>query len=241
MTDGDELARSGLRPGVAWTHALECTHHIRKLARGAPRVEEVRVRKASTARLDRAASEGWIAVGDAASAFDPLSAVGVCKAIESGLFAAEAVRAHFAGDGAALAAYGARVDTEFRGYLRDRARYYRIEERWPGSLFWRRRQAPDPEAARITLDPRAALVAAVGASPDALAAAEGLLPPVTAAWLVGACAAPVAAHELLSRCRACGLAPVPDRDLIVALQLLLEGGALRVAPGALGDGASCDP
>lgn len=45
----------------------------------------VRVRPAESSRLDRAAGEDWLAVGDAASAWDPLSSQGVYRALVTGL------------------------------------------------------------------------------------------------------------------------------------------------------------
>jgi hypothetical protein len=229
MTDADLLARSPLPPGAAWARALDATLHTRARAAGLRRASRVHVRRASTSRLDRAAGAGWVAVGDAATAYDPLSAEGVCKAISSGVRAALAVRAHLGGDGSALAAYAAEVDADFQAYLQERARTYGIETRWPASLFWRRRRAPHPETAPITLDPEALLIAVPRAPTDAFADAEALLPPAAVAWLAGAAAEPAAAHELLARLKGTGLAAVGDRRLIVGLQLLLAGGALRAA------------
>jgi hypothetical protein len=52
-------------------------------------------------------------------------------------------------------------------------------------------------------------------------------------WLVGACREPVPAYALLARCREARVAPVPDRALVVALALLVEGGAVRVTEPAV--------
>jgi flavin-dependent dehydrogenase len=80
--------------------------------------------------------DGWIAVGDAASAYDPLSSLGICKALESGMRAAAAIEADRLDD------YEAWVRASFDDYLRTRDFYYASERRWPESPFWRARQAP---------------------------------------------------------------------------------------------------
>jgi flavin-dependent dehydrogenase len=149
MTDSD-LAR-GLRVDEdhAWRALLDAT---------APRVREALgdavqdgapvVRAARSGRLDPPAGEDWIAVGDAASTFDPLSSQGMLKALRSGIFAAYAAGDLLAkGDDAGMHRYRAFIEREFAGYLRTSARYYADERRWPRSEFWRRRHADAPEPA----------------------------------------------------------------------------------------------
>lgn len=92
---------------------------------------------ASSARLDRVAGPGWLAVGDAAVSFDPLSSQGLLNACYTGLRGAEAV---LAGSPSALAAYSERVETIYRTYLDHKASFYALEERWPERPFWRRRR-----------------------------------------------------------------------------------------------------
>ena len=81
----------------------------------------------------------WIAAGDAALAFDPLSGLGVHKAIESGLRAAEAIARYFAGDSTGMVEYEDWTVQSFHAYLATRHRFYSSVERWPGSPFWARR------------------------------------------------------------------------------------------------------
>jgi flavin-dependent dehydrogenase len=120
---------------------LECTSHTVARSRGFQIEGDVRVKSASTYRLERPAGDGWVAVGDAASTYDPLSAEGVCKAIRSGLSAAEAIHHYLTGNTGILQAHMLEVAKEFEDYLAQRVQYYRREMRWPTSLFWNRRQA----------------------------------------------------------------------------------------------------
>ena len=97
----------------------------------------VRLVAASTQRTDPVAGAGWLAVGDAAAAHDPLCGLGIHWALESGIAGAGAV---LAADGeAALAGYAAEARAHFDRYLAARAVYYGSEGRWPDAPFWRRR------------------------------------------------------------------------------------------------------
>jgi flavin-dependent dehydrogenase len=85
--------------------------------------------------------ENWIAVGDSAMAFDPLSAQGVYRAMISGLGAAHAIAGFFSNETEVLAAYAADLSTEFDRYMLQRLHYYSMETRWATKDFWRRRHA----------------------------------------------------------------------------------------------------
>jgi flavin-dependent dehydrogenase len=83
--------------------------------------------------------DGWIAAGDAAAAYDPLSSHGIGSALAGGRQAADAVAAHLDGDGAAFTNYRERLLAEYARYLWTRDGYYRDERRWSGAPFWERR------------------------------------------------------------------------------------------------------
>jgi flavin-dependent dehydrogenase len=88
----------------------------------------------------RYAGEGWLAVGDVASAFDPLASAGITLALRTAREAAEAIERHLEGETEALGEYAAAVRRRFAGYLIERREQYRAEPRWSGSAFWARRQ-----------------------------------------------------------------------------------------------------
>ncbi len=147
MTDTDIARPLGLESDGVWTELLARTAPATSSAlAGAVQEGAPVVRAARTQRLAPAAGDGWLAVGDAASTFDPLSSQGMLKALRSGIFGAYAVGDLLAkGDEAGIRRYRQFVDGEFQGYLRTRAKYYADERRWPESEFWRRRHAPAPE------------------------------------------------------------------------------------------------
>lgn len=81
----------------------------------------------------------WVAVGDAAMAFDPLASQGVYRALSSGLQAAAAIERQWGGEAGALKAYERQAVSDFDRYLVQRQHFYRLEGRWPTQEFWRRR------------------------------------------------------------------------------------------------------
>ncbi|MDQ3913117.1 MAG: tryptophan 7-halogenase, partial [Actinomycetota bacterium] len=99
---------------------------------------------ANSYRMDLVTGNNWLAAGDAALAFDPLSSQGIYHALRSGLLAARAIEDCQAGDQTALGEYSWETQRRFDRYLRMRAEYYSQERRWSCSAFWQRRQnAPD--------------------------------------------------------------------------------------------------
>ena len=85
----------------------------------------------------------WIATGDAALAFDPLSGQGLLKSIESGSRCAAAIAGYFAGDPGALKSYDSWVQETYDAYLSVRGKFYGAVPHWPNSQFWKRRQSSD--------------------------------------------------------------------------------------------------
>ncbi|WP_224367423.1 tryptophan 7-halogenase [Hyalangium versicolor] len=97
---------------------------------------------AQVSLLDRVQAEDWIAVGDAACTYDPLSSQGILKALGSASQAAEALARAARGDRAGLRAYGGRVRELFREHLAIRGGFYRQETRWPEAPFWKSHREP---------------------------------------------------------------------------------------------------
>jgi flavin-dependent dehydrogenase len=111
----------------------------RILSRVGNGVWQPRARSADSSFLAQTAGAGWVAVGDAAAAHDPLSAQGIMRALTSGLRAAEAVALVLSGRDDALAHYREMQRRAFEAYLAQRRLYYQAENRWPMHSFWRSR------------------------------------------------------------------------------------------------------
>ncbi len=137
MTDPDLRNMSAGRLLDLWRYELDRAPHTRRrMSTAVARVGLV----AANSCCRRAAHGRWLAVGDAAAAYDPLSGQGVLRALETGQLAAAAVIAAQAGKTRALTDYADALTLTFRRYLRLRAEYYGAERRWPNSPFWQRRQ-----------------------------------------------------------------------------------------------------
>jgi flavin-dependent dehydrogenase len=92
------------------------------------------------ARLECPVGRDWIAVGDAALAFDPLASQGLFNALHTGLAGAEAAHRHLAGDSGALPSYAEELRQVSEVYDAHRAAWYGIERRWRDRPFWQRRE-----------------------------------------------------------------------------------------------------
>jgi len=140
--DPDLVRELGLHRPNAWRSLVGETRHVgRLLAAGASPAWPFVACDAPSARLDRARGPGWLAVGDAASSFDPISAQGIHKALADALLAGGAIAAWLdRGDARVLDRYAAAVSGRFDGYLQDRAYLYGLERRWADAPFWARRQ-----------------------------------------------------------------------------------------------------
>ncbi|HKG45451.1 MAG TPA: tryptophan 7-halogenase [Pyrinomonadaceae bacterium] len=153
VTDADLAHRLKLSEPDVWQEQLARTRSLAGITNGCKPSSPVSVRSTSSRLLDPIVGEGWLVVGDAASRFDPLSSQGILKAIRSGIFASYAIGDWLVKkDDAGLRRYQRYVKEEFRSYLQTRLKYYRREQRWPESEFWRRRHSePHKVAGEIAL------------------------------------------------------------------------------------------
>ena len=145
MTDADLYGQASGPRGDRWQRDLEGTLHTARRINGRVLVPDLGLRRvaASTSVLKTCTGQAWIATGDAAMAFDPLSSLGICTAVETGLHAAEAVRGRLSAKGRAFADYRGWIRRGFDNYLGQRLRVYARERRWRISPFWNRRQAAE--------------------------------------------------------------------------------------------------
>jgi flavin-dependent dehydrogenase len=144
MTDADLVRGLRLHEPEAWSRRLAAAPEVSTRLDGARPLGGLVGRPADSRRLEPAAggdaAGAWIAVGDAASVFDPLSSQGIVKALRSGVLASYALADLLTkGDTAGFERYRAFVESEFASYLETRARFYREEVRFADREFWRRR------------------------------------------------------------------------------------------------------
>jgi flavin-dependent dehydrogenase len=128
-----------------WLEHLSGTRHIAQvLSDCTPIDNSYSVHLAPSFVLDRVHGDHWIAVGDAASAYDPLSSQGIYKALHGGLHAGRALWSHLHHpERGALQDYQAAIEAQFVQYAEQRGYFYRREQRWKEAPFWRERQLTD--------------------------------------------------------------------------------------------------
>jgi 2-polyprenyl-6-methoxyphenol hydroxylase-like FAD-dependent oxidoreductase len=141
QTDADLLSGEHWRE-PAWFHQLiqetrrlkELLHEHRYSFSQPPRLTS-----AQSARIELACGEFWLAVGDAAQSFDPLSGQGIFHALFTGYRAATALAFNWPGSGR-MAGYAEWLDHLWTRFLIGRKRFYGAEHQWPDEPFWLRRQ-----------------------------------------------------------------------------------------------------
>ena len=140
MCDRDLVHQYGLSRPENWTTALEQTHHVQRLLKGLIHPTKLQIFPAFSQYLDQTSGKNWLAVGDAACKFDPLSSSGIYKALSSGIQAADTIKKFRDGQDNAFVLYQQQTQHYFEKYLEERRQYYSQEFRWPLSPFWQRRQ-----------------------------------------------------------------------------------------------------
>jgi flavin-dependent dehydrogenase len=141
MTDADIAARMAVRGTAGWLTQARRTRHTKDRLAAHEVMGSPRLGSANSSRLSSVVGSSWLAVGDAAVSFDPLSSQGIITALECGIDAAAAIGRHLSGDREAFGDYAVRLTDRYRRYLVERAQFYGAERRWSTSPFWRRRQA----------------------------------------------------------------------------------------------------
>jgi len=140
MSDADVVRGLGMGRTDSWMQALSETRHVRATVSDARPLGPPKLRPAGSRRLAGDTSLPLICVGDAASCFDPISSLGIVKALRSGIFASYAIADWLRrADGQGVTRYRSFMKSEFTAYWRTLRDYYTLEQRWPDRPFWRRR------------------------------------------------------------------------------------------------------
>ncbi|MEF2549480.1 FAD-dependent monooxygenase [Aurantimonas sp. E1-2-R+4] len=139
LTDSDLLPAGMAKRCALWKDELKRTRLIAsRMSQGAG---ETYLHQADSRSLwlTPQGARGWIAIGDAAMAFDPISGSGITKAMADAGETAEAIACQLAGDGGPMARLLARRRSRFESYLAERAAIYRAATPPERGEFWSRR------------------------------------------------------------------------------------------------------
>jgi flavin-dependent dehydrogenase len=138
---GDHSVSGPSRLGIE--SAFAATRFPQSIFTEPPALEHARstVVNAESAALDRFAGPGWLAVGDAAMAFDPISAQGFSNAFASANAAASVACNYITGQFEAAESYASEMSKAYAFYLDGLKQHYLSEQRWSDRPFWRVRHA----------------------------------------------------------------------------------------------------
>lgn len=145
MTDSDLVDHAMLSRTDGWSAILSETDYTRGRIHDGQyyQLTQPRLLPANTAHLTDMFGYGWLAIGDAAVAYDPLSSYGISSAMGSGFYAASAIADFLKGDDDAPIIYAGIIERAFAEYVIRHYDQYALERRWADKPFWRRRHG-DP-------------------------------------------------------------------------------------------------
>jgi flavin-dependent dehydrogenase len=136
------LASAGIaRDRDAMLCHMPSARHLRELLSSVNFVPDQRsgFTAAHSAHLAPCTGEGWLAAGDAALSFDPLSSQGLFNALYTGLAAAETAERYLSNAADTLPDYERAISDIWHTYAERLAFWYGTETRWADRPFWRRR------------------------------------------------------------------------------------------------------
>jgi len=143
MTDPRIIRAHPGRARGLWSGSLAASRLLGPLARTGRWAGRLDAFDAAAQAVDGVeAGPGFLAVGDAAAAWDPLSSWGIAKGLCDGVAGAGALALARGGDTGAVEAHGLRQREEFAAHLARRASFYGSETRWTSAPFWRARHQP---------------------------------------------------------------------------------------------------
>jgi flavin-dependent dehydrogenase len=139
MSDADLIHAARLRDPDAWRAHLLRSGPTRVRALSGTMECPPRLWAAATQHLVTPQGGAWVAAGDAACTWDPLSSAGILKALRTGRLAAFVALDAMRGRPDTTQRYTRIVRREHAAYLEERTRFYSLEGRWRDAPFWRRR------------------------------------------------------------------------------------------------------
>jgi flavin-dependent dehydrogenase len=139
MTDTDLIRELHLNRRECWNELLAGAPLTSERLSDGKAKGDPEVFTANSQRLSEMGGAGWVAAGDAAMTFDPLSSQGIVKALRSGKLASF-VAADFLLRGVdSYEKYRRSAEAEYSAYRSAKRDYYAMEQRWPEATFWKRR------------------------------------------------------------------------------------------------------
>ena len=140
QTDSDLYEKSQFKSIEALLELSKENTHISAILDSSPvdTIDFHGVTAANSTKLNQVAGNQWVAIGDAAISFDPLSSQGMFNAMASAMQLKHLITQ--LGFGEELSRhYSHQIDSIWQRYLDHKNIFYRQELRWRNSEFWKRR------------------------------------------------------------------------------------------------------
>ena len=157
MTDAKTLSNSDLTKEMFWETQLELSHHTKIRLKELGNEGSFSVHSARSQILNLLTGSKWMAVGDAAQSYDPLSSAGIIKGLKMGQLAATKLSEHYNSSPLALDEYEAQIRTQYEEYLVLKEDYYLKEKRWISEAFWFKRNLKPNSIQHFTIHPNTKL------------------------------------------------------------------------------------
>lgn len=139
-TDATTMKRDVLHRKDAWMQTLNSTLSIKVGVQESQAIDKnLTGFHAHSFCLDSIIGNNWLAIGDAASAYDPITSRGIYKSLTDGHYAATCIAKQLNKTGTLLD-FEAYIRQNYSNYVLERSHYYNSEQRWNSSPFWQKLQ-----------------------------------------------------------------------------------------------------
>ncbi|MCF2873105.1 MULTISPECIES: NAD(P)/FAD-dependent oxidoreductase [unclassified Tenacibaculum] len=144
MTDSNLVLKLKANKHEGFNSLLQKTNHVKKritecIGKDRNINVSLNTHAANSSRLEKITGENWLAVGDAACTYDPLSSYGITAAIGTAYYGSRAIIDYLQGKKEAFLTYEYLMDKMYNTYLPMITFSYSQEKRWTDNDFWRRR------------------------------------------------------------------------------------------------------
>lgn len=140
-TDQETVKQTKMHQVEHWMNALSKTVSIKNGVQEKMTMDKII--KGFPARsfcLDVITGDNWLAIGDAASSYDPITSRGIYKSLTDGNYAAQCIHRALNNDNDSLTDFEHYITQNYCNYLKERTHYYISEQRWKESSFWNKLQ-----------------------------------------------------------------------------------------------------
>jgi len=142
-TNQETVQQTNIQQVDVWMKTLSKTVSINNgLAELLPIDKKIKGFAVQSFCLDTITGENWLAIGDAASAYDPITSRGIYKSLTDAVFAADCIVHKMKDPLYSFTKFEDYIINNYTNYLIERTHYYTSEQRWKESSFWDKYQKP---------------------------------------------------------------------------------------------------